>query len=129
MDNANASTLPAELSSESLSILNVVAGRIQRMLKSRVCELEQESLDLEKLELHALAQVYRDEARVTDLLRHRVSREVTETFLEVLQTLNPLSGVEVRDVREPELPALPRRPYGRGVVVEAGATEVADTAL
>lgn len=128
MENTTAPTsLPTELSSESLTILNVVEGRIQKMLKSRVCELEQESLDVQKLELHDLAQSYRDEARTTDLLRHRVSREVTQLFLEVLQSLNTTSPSTttstptISTTRSPELPSLPRRPYGSGAVVEVSA--------
>jgi len=124
MENSTPPTsLPAELSSESLNILNVIDGRIQKMLKNHVCQLEQESLDVEKHELHSLAQVYREEARITDLLRRRVSQEVTQLFLEVLQSLKLSPTATVLEVRQPELPALPRRSYGKGVVVEAGATE------
>lgn len=120
MENTTAPTsLPAELSSESLNILNVVDGRVQKLLKSRVCDLEQQARDADDSQMHAFATVLKDEARVTECLRFSVSSVITETFLEVLRSLS--TSPTITTTHSPELPSLPRRPYGSGAVVAVSA--------
>lgn len=119
------SSIPSDLTAESLTILNIVQLRLKTMLQEHITHLEQKASDARETGHLSLAQILKNEAMVSVILQSKVSSTITQLFLEVLQELNHTSPSHpvVSQVKEVELPELPRRPYSKDGVIEVKASQ------